>query len=77
MNSIWTIAKSWIFDKGAKVAAGAGLIAILLDIVNRISENSMTTKVCLELGEGGALLLLAGFLVLVAFKSEAPKRPYE
>jgi hypothetical protein len=77
MNTILIALKSWIFDKGAKVAAGAGLIAILLDIIERVSENGETTRFCLELGQGGALLVLAGFLVLVAFKSEPPKKRNE
>lgn len=77
MGNIVTIIKSWIFDKGAKVAAGAGAIAIVLDIIDRISENGESTRFCLEMGQGGALLLLAGFLVLIAFKSEPPKRRNE
>jgi hypothetical protein len=77
MNTILTTIKSLIFDKGAKVAAGAGAIAILLDVVDRFSENGEPAKICLELGQGGALLLLAGFVVLIAFKSEPPHKHNE
>jgi hypothetical protein len=77
MQTIGTLIKSWIFDKGAKVAAGAGVIAILLDVVERFSQNGEPARLCVELGQGGALLVLCGFLVLVAFKSDPPRRKNE
>lgn len=77
MNAILSVVKGFIFDKGSKVLAGAGAAALLFDVISKFLETGESAKICLELGQGGALLLLAGLAVLIAFKSEPPKRKNE
>lgn len=75
MSSLATLLKGWIFDKGAKIAAGAGAVAMLLDVIERVANSNEPARLCIELGPAGGLLFLAGLLVWVAFKSDPPPRP--
>lgn len=77
MNSLVTVIKGFIFDKGAKVLAAGGAGFIIIDLFNRISESGEPVKLCIDFGVNGALMMLAGVAVFFAFKSDPPKRRNE
>lgn len=72
MNLI-NIFKGLLFDKGGKILAGAGLAVFLFDIIQKYLDSGESVKICLELGQGGGLLFLAGLAIFIAFKSDPHK----
>lgn len=72
MNSLWTIIKGLVLDKGAKIAAGGGAVAILMGLFDRL-QGQAPANFCFTIDATGSVLLIAGVLVWVAFKSDPPK----
>lgn len=81
MEKIWEIAKRWIFGTGMKAAGGTGILAILFDIFNRMASSPETvvtpTKMCIGMGESGAVLTIAAALVFMAYKTKPPTKQDE
>lgn len=69
---MWNLIKGFVLDKGAKVATGAGAVAVLLALFDRL-DGKQPANFCFTLDATGGMLLIAGLIVLVAFKSDPPK----
>jgi hypothetical protein len=72
MDKLITILKGWIFDKGAKAVAGTGAVAILLALFDRLAEGKEPAHFCFTLDATGGMMVVAGLVVLLAFKSPPP-----
>ena len=71
---MWSIVKGYLLDKGAKVVAGGGAIAVLLALFDRL-DGKDPAEFCFTLDATGGMLLIAGLIVLVAFRSQPPGPP--
>ena len=71
---MWNVIKGFVLDKGAKIAAGSGAIAVLLALFDRLNDRP-PANFCFTLDATGGMLLVAGLIVLVAFKSQPPGPP--
>ena len=73
MNTVWTLIKGLVLDKGAKLTAGGGALAVLLGVLDRL-QGQPPASYCFTIDATGGVLLVAGALVIIAFKSDPPAR---
>lgn len=71
MGAILTMIKGFLLDKGGKLAAGTGAVAVLLALFDRLADRE-PASFCFTLDATGGMLLVAGLLVLVAFRTPPP-----